>query len=161
MGPIYEERLLLDDPLYALEVHLKICMWIMNTMHYCVLLSLYQDSSITYLSDCYLLLQEVWQHLCWTVLVQIRLCWEQNFKFGPKSAPCSDILAFNIPAWVGLGLTVARMLEWCSAPLLRIVPWTPTITLSSKALPSGEVYLANDPFHSCKYSTPAISIPGL
>ena len=34
MGPIYEERLLLDDPLYAL-VHLKICMLIMNTMHLC------------------------------------------------------------------------------------------------------------------------------
>ena len=84
MGPIYEERLLLDDPLYALEVHLKICMWIMNTMHYCVLLSLYQDSSITYLSDCYLLLQEVWQHLCWTVLMQRRLCREQNFKSWPK-----------------------------------------------------------------------------
>ena len=45
------------------------------------------------------------------------------------------------------------MAQRCIAPLLRIVPWTPTFVLSSKASPSGEVIPAKNPFHGCKYST--------
>ena len=54
---------------------------------------------------------------------------------------------------VGIGVGIDCGSNDAIAPLLRIVPWTPTITLSSKASPSGEVYPANNPYHSCKYST--------
>ena len=57
---------------------------------------------------------------------------------------------WNYLGWVGLGLTVAQR---CIAPLLRIVPWPPTFARSSKALRSSRVIPANNPFHSCKYST--------
>ena len=66
-------------------------------------------------------------------------------------------IVINVVLLLGLGLTVARIIarsrkqNKTKTPLLRIVPWTPTTMLSSKASPSGEVYPANNPYHSCTY----------
>ena len=51
---------------------------------------------------------------------------------------------------VGLGGTMA---QWCITPCSEVYSLAPTFTRSSKALRSSRVIPANNPFHSCKYST--------
>ena len=52
--------------------------------------------------------------------------------------------------WVGLGCAMA---QWCITPCSEVYSLAPTFARSSKALRSSRVIPANNPFHSCKYST--------
>ena len=54
----------------------------------------------------------------------------------------------------GLGLGLGGLWHTdAKHPILRIVPWPLTFSLSSKASGSSRVIPANNPLHSCKYST--------
>ena len=53
--------------------------------------------------------------------------------------------------WMGwMGMTMA---QWCITPCSKVYSLASTFARSSKALRSSKVIPANNPFHSCKYST--------
>ena len=81
---------------------------------------------------------------CLFTIVWNAVSWTIEKYWSPKKDPIS------VMGWVGLG---GAMAQWCITPCSEVYSLAPTFARSSKALRSSRVTPANNPFHSCKYST--------
>ena len=80
------------------------------------------------------------------------LIFSQNtfLRIRPFTSPYCFYESYSWDGWDGMGMTMA---QWCITPCSKVYSLASTFARSSKALRSSKVIPANNPFHSCKYST--------